>query len=216
MDRGVWQTTVHRVPKSWTWLSAHTHNQIGCYCLSSCTLHVYAVRSLTQSCPTLWPLDCSLPGSSVHGIFQARMLEWAVISFFQELFLTQVSSLCLLCPLHWQADSLPLVPPLKAPFKTPQVWQLSLNRTWDSSFCTSCLVLRHLLKLSKPHLPGHSAQSLCSGVFPTSLNFNTEKGAQTLSLSGILLTYVEFLPRLQSCLGMVIKAEQGTFFLKNP
>ena len=36
----------------------------------------------TQSCPTLCnPTDCSLPGSSVHGIFQARVLEWAAISF---------------------------------------------------------------------------------------------------------------------------------------
>ena len=35
-----------------------------------------------QSCPTLCnPIDCSLPGSSVHGIFQARMLEWVAISF---------------------------------------------------------------------------------------------------------------------------------------
>ena len=34
-----------------------------------------------QSCLTLWdPMDCSPPGSSVHGIFQARMLEWAVLS----------------------------------------------------------------------------------------------------------------------------------------
>ena len=37
---------------------------------------------VTQSCPTLCGLmDCSLPGSSVHGIFQARVLEWVAISF---------------------------------------------------------------------------------------------------------------------------------------
>ena len=37
---------------------------------------------VTQSCPTLCnPMDCSLPGSSVHGIFQARVLEWVAISF---------------------------------------------------------------------------------------------------------------------------------------
>ena len=35
-----------------------------------------------QSCPTLCdPMDCSPPGASVHGIFQARVMEWAVISF---------------------------------------------------------------------------------------------------------------------------------------
>ena len=37
---------------------------------------------VAQSCPTLRdPMDCSLPGSSVHGIFQARVLEWGVIIF---------------------------------------------------------------------------------------------------------------------------------------
>ena len=37
---------------------------------------------VTQSCPTLCdPMDCSPPGSSVHGTFQARILEWVAISF---------------------------------------------------------------------------------------------------------------------------------------
>jgi len=37
---------------------------------------------VTQSSPTLYnPMDCSLPGSSVHGILQARILEWVAISF---------------------------------------------------------------------------------------------------------------------------------------
>ena len=37
---------------------------------------------VTQSCPTLRdPMDCNLPGSSVHGIFQVRVLEWVAISF---------------------------------------------------------------------------------------------------------------------------------------
>ena len=37
---------------------------------------------VAQSCPTFCdPMDCSLPGSSVHGIFQARVLEWVAISF---------------------------------------------------------------------------------------------------------------------------------------
>ena len=39
-------------------------------------------REVAQSCPTLSdPMDCSLPGSSVHGIFQARVLEWGAITF---------------------------------------------------------------------------------------------------------------------------------------
>ena len=40
-----------------------------------------AAKSL-QSCPTLSdPMDCSLPGSSIHGIFQVRVLEWGAIAF---------------------------------------------------------------------------------------------------------------------------------------
>ena len=41
-----------------------------------------ATSKSLQACPTLSdPMDCSLPGSSVHGIFQARVLEWAAIAF---------------------------------------------------------------------------------------------------------------------------------------
>ena len=44
-----------------------------------------AAKSL-QSCPTLSdPMDCSPPGSSVHGIFQARVLEWGAIAFSESL-----------------------------------------------------------------------------------------------------------------------------------
>ena len=58
---------------------------------------------VTQLCPTLCdPMDCSPPGSSVHGISQARILEWVAISFLQGIFPTQGSNLCLL---YWQADS---------------------------------------------------------------------------------------------------------------
>ena len=46
---------------------------------------VKSESGVAQSCPTLSnPMDCSLPGSSVHGIFQARVLEWGAIAFSQE------------------------------------------------------------------------------------------------------------------------------------
>ena len=45
-------------------------------------MKVKSESEVTQSCPTLRdPMDCSLPGSSVHGIFQTRVLEWGASAF---------------------------------------------------------------------------------------------------------------------------------------
>ena len=45
-------------------------------------MKVKSEREVSQSCPTLCdPMDCSLPGSSIRGIFQARVLEWDAIAF---------------------------------------------------------------------------------------------------------------------------------------
>ena len=60
--------------------------------------------SVTQSCPAVCDLmGCSPPGSFVHGISRARILEWVAILLLQGIFSTQGSTLCLL---YWQADSL--------------------------------------------------------------------------------------------------------------
>ena len=46
------------------------------------TVNIYAAAKSLQSCPTLYnPMDCRLPGSSVHGILQARILEWVAMLF---------------------------------------------------------------------------------------------------------------------------------------
>ena len=67
-----------------------------------------------QLCPTFCvPMDCSPPDSSVHGIFHARILEWAATFLLQGIFLTQGSNPHLLHLLHWQADSLPRASPGK-------------------------------------------------------------------------------------------------------
>ena len=45
-------------------------------------MNVKSESEVAQSCPTLSdPMDCSLPGSAIHGIFQARVLEWGAIAF---------------------------------------------------------------------------------------------------------------------------------------
>ena len=54
---------------------------VGCHFLLQC-MNMKSESEVTQSCPTLHdPMDCSLPGSSIHGIFQARILEWVANSF---------------------------------------------------------------------------------------------------------------------------------------
>ena len=63
------------------WDSPGKSTGMGCHFLLQCT-KVKSDNEVTQSCPTLCdPMDCSLPGSSIHGIFQARVLEWAAIAF---------------------------------------------------------------------------------------------------------------------------------------
>ena len=54
---------------------------MGCHFLLQC-VKVKSESEVAQSCLTLRdPMDCSAPGSSAHGIFQARVLEWGAISF---------------------------------------------------------------------------------------------------------------------------------------
>ena len=107
--RGDWRTTVHGVTESdmtgWLWLLLLSHfsrvsvwphrrqptrfpcpwdspgknTGVGCHFLLQC-MKVKSESEVAHSCPTVHdPMDCSLPGSSVHGIFQARLLEWGAM-----------------------------------------------------------------------------------------------------------------------------------------
>ena len=63
------------------WDSPGKNTGVGCHFLLQC-MKVKSESEVAQSCPTLRnPIDCSPPGSSVHGIFQARVLEWGAIAF---------------------------------------------------------------------------------------------------------------------------------------
>ena len=75
------------------------------YLLSACI-------SVIKLCPTLCePMDCSLPGSSVHGILQARILEQVAFPFSRGLFLVQGSDLglphCIQILYHWSHQKSP-------------------------------------------------------------------------------------------------------------
>ena len=63
------------------WDSPGKNTGVGCHFLLQC-MKVKSESEVTQSCLTLSdPMDCSLPGSSIHGILQARVLEWVSIAF---------------------------------------------------------------------------------------------------------------------------------------
>ena len=71
-----WQPT--RLPHPWDSLGKNTG--VGCHFLLQ-FMKVKSQSEITQSCPTRSdPMDCSLPGSSIHGIFQARVLESALLT----------------------------------------------------------------------------------------------------------------------------------------
>jgi len=78
-----------RLPRPWD--SPGKNTGVGCHFLLQC-MKVKSESEVAQSCPTLSdPMDCSLPGSSTHGIFQARVLEWGAIALSEILHRTPLS-----------------------------------------------------------------------------------------------------------------------------
>ena len=72
-----------RLPCSWK--SPGKNIGVGCHSLPQC-VKVKSESEVTQSCLTHSdPMDCSRPRSSVHGIFQARVLEWGAIAFSDDI-----------------------------------------------------------------------------------------------------------------------------------
>ena len=78
-----WQPT--RLPRPWD--SPGENTGVGCHFLLQC-MKVKSESEVAQSCPTPSdPMEWSLPGSSIHGIFQARVLEWGAIAFSESIVL---------------------------------------------------------------------------------------------------------------------------------
>ena len=99
-----------RLPRPWIL----QNTGVGCHCLLQC-MKVKSESEVAQSCRTLChAMDCSLPGSSVHGILQARITGVGCHALLQGIFLTQGSNPCLL---HWQVNS----------FNTSTTWEAHLT-----------------------------------------------------------------------------------------
>ena len=81
MSDSVWshRRQATRLPRPWD--SPGKNTGVGCHFLLQC-MKVKSESQVAQSCLTPSdPIDCSLPGSSIHGIFQVRVLEWGAIAF---------------------------------------------------------------------------------------------------------------------------------------
>ena len=92
--------------------------------------HIMWHAKLLQSCPIVCnPQGLLPPGFSVCWVFQAKITGIGCHFLLQGIFLTQGSNPCILCPLHWQADSSPLVPPGKPHTR----WRSHNSWRWDCS-----------------------------------------------------------------------------------
>ena len=124
MDRGAWWAAVHGVAKSQTQLSDFTfhfhalekemanHSSVLAWRIPGTGepggLLSMGSHRVGHDWSDLAAADCSLPGTSVHGIFQERILEQAATSSSREPSPPRDWTQCLLHLLRWQADSLPL------------------------------------------------------------------------------------------------------------
>ena len=138
-----------------------------CVCVCVCVC-AHAHTQLLQSYLTLCdPMDCMLPGSSVHGIPQARILEWVAISSSRGIFLTKGLIPSLWGLLNWQVDSLLLVPPVKPqdrPKHSPLYFSLvaqmvkNLPAMWETQVwsCIGKIPWRREWQSTPVFLPGES------------------------------------------------------------
>ena len=84
-----------RLPRPWG--SPGKNTGVGCHFLLQC-MKVKSESEVAQSCLLSDPMDCSLPGSSIHGIFQARVLEWVTKTPYQGLFeIPWLAIFCMYC-----------------------------------------------------------------------------------------------------------------------
>ena len=136
-----WQPT--RLPHPWD--SSGKNTGVGCHFLLQC-MKVKSESQVAQSCPTLSDhTDCSAPGSSVNGIFQARVLEWGAIAFSMSFILTwnllKLVSIESVMPVNHRILCGPLLLPSIFPsiraFSNESVLCIRWPKYWSFSFIMS-------------------------------------------------------------------------------
>ena len=166
------------------WDSPGKNTGVGCHFLLHC-MKVKSESEVAQSWPTLSdPMDWSLPGSSIHGIFQARVLEWGAIAFSSPW--SYVMPTLLVFRAH------PCSPPKDTlqqlyPFST-----ISTSRSTESSHqCTTycyfshlkCLLLFSLPPTLPPHFSGPQAWLILMTIVTSIITATGVKEKATVSLS---------------------------------
>ena len=122
-----------RLPRSWD--SPGKNTGLGCHFLLQCR-KVKSEGEVAQSCPTLSdPMDCSLPGSSIHGIFQARVLEWVAIAFSRNICL----GICFIYSSVYVNPNLPVYP--SPAFPPDRIYHVSFFFFVEDPLTLSCSFL---------------------------------------------------------------------------
>ena len=119
------------------WDSPGKNTGVECHFLLQ-GMKVKSESEVAQSCPTLLdPMDCSLPGSSIHGIFWARVLEWVAIAFSGETVWRFLKKLKIESPnipgqRKWKQDVEKLCTPMfiAAWFTTAKIWKQTSVHQW--------------------------------------------------------------------------------------
>ena len=141
------------------WDSPGKNTGVGCHFLLQC-LKVKSESEVAQLCPTLSdPVDCSLPGSSVHGIFQARVLEWLPFPS------PKVYSAAAAAVPSVVSDSV-------QPHRQPPT---RLPRPWDSPGTTTVQILRNRWQFWSP-------QGINKGLPVHILSYNVNSSVETLEV----------------------------------
>ena len=154
------------------WDSPGKNTGVGCHFLLQC-MKMKSESEVIRLCPMFPdPMDCSLPGSSIHGIFQARILEWVAIAFSMIYGSVQFSSVQSLSRVRLFAT--PWIAACQASLSITNSWSLLKHMSIKSVMPSSHLILCHPLLLLPPI-------SQASGSFPMSQLFTW--GGQSIEVS---------------------------------
>ena len=122
-------------------------------------MHTQSLQSCLTSCN---PVGRSQPGFCVHGILQARILEWVALPSSRGFSQPKDQTHASLCFLHWQVGSLPLAPPGKLHQAGTILKLYSSHIAQGTKRCWSPIITRHYFKTTLSHVGGKKQVEICT------------------------------------------------------